>query len=300
MFVRTLQVCCLSLVVAFFLAVASQPSPSLLQSQWTYRGGGPSFQTYVVRNGDTLVGIAARFGTDVNSLMSANGLRTDHLSIGQVLRIPGAAAPAAQPVLPAPVKAVLAGPTYVVQNGDTLLAIAYRYGVDVNTLLSANGLPSADQLSIGQVLRIPGGVAPVVAVQPQPVQPAPPVQPPVVSQPPDAVQPVHDGPADRLVPDSEAVYGPSYADFDIAAFVNRYNGLLANYHESVDGDMLSGPQVVQLVAERLSVGPRVLLTMLEMEGGWVTVTVISSEAAAGMVSAGMVPSACGATVTLAL
>ncbi|TMC53299.1 MAG: hypothetical protein E6J26_08780, partial [Chloroflexi bacterium] len=84
------------------------------------------------------------------------------------------------------------------------------------------------------------------------------------------MQPVHDGPGDRLVPDSEAVYGPSYADFDIAAFVNRYNGLLANYHESVDGDMLTGPQVVQLVAERLSVGPRVLLTMLEMEGGWLT------------------------------
>ena len=60
MFVRTLQVCCLSLLVALFLAGASQPSQSLLQTQWTYRGGGPSFQTYVVQNGDTLVAIAAR------------------------------------------------------------------------------------------------------------------------------------------------------------------------------------------------------------------------------------------------
>ncbi|TMC53298.1 MAG: LysM peptidoglycan-binding domain-containing protein [Chloroflexi bacterium] len=171
MFVRTLQVCCLSLLVALFLAGASQPSQSLLQTQWTYRGGGPSFQTYVVQNGDTLVAIAARFGTDVNALMAANGLRTDHLSIGQVLRIPAAAAPVAQPVQPAPAKPAVAGPTYVVQNGDTLLAIAYRYGVDVNSLMSANGLPSADQLSIGQVLRIPGGLAPAAAVQPQPAQP---------------------------------------------------------------------------------------------------------------------------------
>src|SRR5439155_26052474 len=146
MFVRTLQVCCLSLLVALCLAVASQPSQSPLHTQytqWTYRGGGPSYQTYVVQNGDTLIGIATRFGTDVNALMAANGLRTDHLSIGQVLRIPGAAAPVAQPVQPAPAKPAVAGPTYVVQNGDTLLAIAYRYGVDVNSLMSANGLPSA-------------------------------------------------------------------------------------------------------------------------------------------------------------
>ena len=262
MLVRTLQVCRLLSVVALFLLVASAvPAGSFVHPTWTYRGGGPNYQTYVVRSGDTLLAIAYRFGVDVNSLMAANGLRSDRLSIGQVLRIPGTVAPAlvvqaAPAVQAAPLPAPYNGPGYVVQSGDTLLAIAYRLGVSADALMAANGLPSADRLSVGQVLRVPGGGA----AAPQNGQAAPPA----------AVQPVHDGPSDKLVPDSEAVYSPSYADFDITAFVNRYNGYLARYQESVDGDMLSGAQIVQLVAERLSVGPRVLLTMLEMEGGWVT------------------------------
>jgi len=52
--------------------------------------------------------------------------------------------------------------------------------------------------------------------------------------------------------------------------VQRRGGRLARYRETVEGDQLTGAQVVQLVAERMSVGPRVLLTLLELEGGWVT------------------------------
>jgi LysM repeat protein len=45
---------------------------------------------------------------------------------------------------------------YTVQEGDTLSAIAQRYSVTVEEIVSANGLPNPDILSIGQQLVIPG------------------------------------------------------------------------------------------------------------------------------------------------
>jgi len=79
-----------------------------------------------------------------------------------------------------------------------------------------------------------------------------------------------DGPDEKLIPDSEAVYSPAYSDFDVDAFAQKYQGHLASYKEKVDGVVLTGPQIVQLISERFSVGPRVLLTILEMRSGWVT------------------------------
>jgi LysM repeat protein len=48
----------------------------------------PTPQTYVVQSGDTLNGIALRFGTTVTALKAANGLTGDIINIGQVLVIP--------------------------------------------------------------------------------------------------------------------------------------------------------------------------------------------------------------------
>jgi LysM repeat protein len=45
---------------------------------------------------------------------------------------------------------------YTVQEGDTLSAIALRYGITVEDIVSANGLPNPDALNIGQQLVIPG------------------------------------------------------------------------------------------------------------------------------------------------
>src|SRR5579875_3199789 len=60
---------------------------------------GPSAGTYVVAPGDTLSGIAARAGLPVDALAAANGLDpAAPLLAGTVLRLSGAAAPAATPV----------------------------------------------------------------------------------------------------------------------------------------------------------------------------------------------------------
>lgn len=53
--------------------------------------------------------------------------------------------------------ALAADTLYTVKKGDTLSGIADRHGVSVKALTSANQLKDADELSIGQQLRIPVG-----------------------------------------------------------------------------------------------------------------------------------------------
>jgi LysM repeat protein len=129
--------------------------------------------------------------------------------------------------------------TYTVRPGDTLSLIASVYGCTIEEIVVANNLASADSIGAGQALQIP-------------------------------VEATETGPALKLLPNSELVYGPASIHFDLEGFVTRQGGYLDRYTEEVEGEMRSGAEVVQLVAQRYSVGPRVLLTLLEMEAGWVT------------------------------
>ena len=120
---------------------------------------------YVVDWGDTLITIAARYGTTLNALMTANGIRNpDFIYIGQRLVIPGNAAPA-----PAPAPTTN---TYVVQSGDTLFSIAMRNGTTVEALMQANRLYNY-WIYVGQTLKIPGAPAPVPPPVPVPPPPKP-------------------------------------------------------------------------------------------------------------------------------
>ncbi len=87
---------------------------------------------------------------------------------------------------------------------------------------------------------------------------------------PTRLPPRSNGSAIYLVPDSEVVYGPAYRHFDWNALGQDAFGPLATYHERVDDASLSGAQILKLTAERFSVGPRVLLTLLELREGWVS------------------------------
>ncbi len=115
-------------------------------------GGG-----YVVVAGDTLATIAARFGTTVAAMASANHLADPNLIYaGQRLVIPGGSAPSPStgPSWGAP-----AGSTYVVVAGDTLGTIAARFGTTVAALAAINHLADPNLIYAGQVLSLTGVAA---------------------------------------------------------------------------------------------------------------------------------------------
>jgi len=112
----------------------------------------PEYFNYTVVSGDTLWLLAQRFGTTVDAIKSLNGLTSDVLNIGQVLRIPGTGT-TTPPVPPPPPPSNYVN--YTVRSGDTLWLLAQRFGTTPDAIKSLNGLTS-DSLSIGQVLRIPG------------------------------------------------------------------------------------------------------------------------------------------------
>ncbi len=96
--------------------------------------------TYIVKAGDTLYGIAKRFGLTVDELKRINGLNNNILSIGQVLLVNNGK----EEYMPEM-------NIYTVQPGDTLYSIAKRFGITVTTLKEMNGLTN-NLLSIGQTL----------------------------------------------------------------------------------------------------------------------------------------------------
>lgn len=100
--------------------------------------------SYVVKSGDTLYGIANKFGVSLNDLKALNKLTSNLLQIGQVLLIPVAQGEET------PTNTT----TYVVQRGDSLYSIAQKYGTTVATLRQLNNL-TTDLLQIGQVLKVP-------------------------------------------------------------------------------------------------------------------------------------------------
>jgi cell wall-associated NlpC family hydrolase len=97
---------------------------------------------YHVADGDTLSGIADKFGVSADAIAAASGIQGsgDSLAIDQKLLIP-------------PVPGVL----HTVQDGDTLGAIADRYGASEADIVHANGLVAPYVLQISQVLIVPGG-----------------------------------------------------------------------------------------------------------------------------------------------
>ncbi len=78
----------------------------------------------------------------------------------------------------------VAGTSYTIEAGDTLAAIADSLGTTVDELAQANGITDPTQLVVGQVLVIPGGVAPEEEVLSATVSPPPTSQPESTPPPP--------------------------------------------------------------------------------------------------------------------
>ena len=128
---------------------------------------------------------------------------------------------------------------YFAQSGDSVPALANRFGVNQFEIVSAEEIPENGYLSPGQMMMIPLRLA-------------------------------HTSPETQLIPDSEIVYSPSANDFDIRAYVNSIGGKLSTYKEylGTSGDS-TGPEVIENVAEVNSINPRILLALLQYRSNWV-------------------------------
>jgi murein DD-endopeptidase MepM/ murein hydrolase activator NlpD len=102
-----------------------------------------AWSAHVVQPGETLTSIASRHGMPWQTLALANRLTNPHLLyVGQALQ------------LPSPSDRI--GALHTVQPGETLLGIAFAYGIPVSDLRETNDLPSSTLILPGQALIIPG------------------------------------------------------------------------------------------------------------------------------------------------
>lgn len=130
----------------------SQPGPI----EATAASAGAT-QVHQVKPGETLSGIAARYGTTMSALRDLNRLKKDGVWVGQRIKVPaGATVVAATPPVVRITAASSAKKTtrHKVVRGDTLSAIASKYGVSMGDIKTANHLKSGE-VQLGQTLTIP-------------------------------------------------------------------------------------------------------------------------------------------------
>lgn len=137
---------------------------------------------------------------------------------------------------------------HIIRPGETLSILEERYGVPLDTLLEINRLEPDTILSAGQTIFFPSLL--------------------------DGVSPSF-----KIIPDSELIYGPTVGEFRTADFMQRYypESKLVAYTEVVEGRPLNGIAIVDLVAIRYSLNPRLLLAVIEFRSGWVTRSISNPE-----------------------
>ena len=222
-------------LLLFALLIASC-SPSSSQAIPTYDPFAPVGATNVIPG--------MQDGMTLNSTPGPRGAAPTRAPLSVILpprnqgAVPAPPTPDSPHPLPPPREVV---DQYTIQAGDTLASIAQGYGVTLDALMQANGLTNPDLISAGVVLNIP------------PVETA-----------------FAPGSSFKIIPDPELVYGPASIGFDLEAFIKEKGGYLADYLQEVDGETLSGSQIITRVAENYSVNPRLLVALLEYRSGWVT------------------------------
>lgn len=101
-----------------------------------------NYDIYTVMAGDTLSGIAEKFGTTYQELAAINGIEDPNvIHVGQIVKLKGDVASTSQ-----------GGNTYTVQAGDTLSGIAEKFGTTYQELAAVNGIENPNTIYVGQVL----------------------------------------------------------------------------------------------------------------------------------------------------
>jgi LasA protease len=129
---------------------------------------------------------------------------------------------------------------YYTQSGDTLAALAARFGVNPADLHAPEPLRGITSLEGGQLLMIPQVLEGDLS------------------------------PGYRIIPDSELIFSGGGAGFDPAEVAAEHGGYLAQYHGFAETTTRSGGDVLLLTAQNHSISPRLLMALLEYQSGWVT------------------------------
>ena len=123
---------------------------------------------------------------------------------------------------------------YVVQSGDTVIALAAHFNTTPAEVLAANpALPMTTTLTPGQTIAVPAYYFPL------------------------------GGPTFQIIPDGEFVYGPAVKDFDLAAYLDSQPGLLRHLSAYVAGKQRSSAETLRYVAEQYSINPKLFIALME-------------------------------------
>jgi beta-lactamase class A len=173
--------------------------------------------SYLIEPGDTLLAIAANTGVSLDKLVLMNNITNPDLIIaGQTLSLIGSTATTA---------ADTSGPRYTVKAGDTLWGISQATGASLDGLIQLNNLANADQLSVGQVLRLPAAAAPQQrAASSGTSKPKATATPKPTPQPTPTVSPLQQ----RVAAEAARVAGPN-VHVGVAA-TNLVSGEKLNFH----------------------------------------------------------------------
>jgi len=155
------------------------------------------------------------------------------------------------PLAPTPVPAPTSGRPaydpgelveYTAQSGDTLPALAARFNTTVSEILDANPIIPHDATTMppGLPMQIPIYYLPLWGTDFQ------------------------------SIPDGAFVNGPANIGFNTSAFVSDSSGWLKNYRAYAGGRNRTGAEIVDYVSTNYSVSPRLLLAILEYQGGALT------------------------------
>jgi hypothetical protein len=128
---------------------------------------------------------------------------------------------------------------YYAQAGDTLYNLSVRFAVHPSEIVSSEPIPEDGFIEPDQLLMIPLRLA-------------------------------NTTPSEHLIPDSEVVYSPSAINFDAITYANTLGGYLTLYRDYLGATgWTNGPDILQRVAIENSINPRLLLSLLEYQSGWV-------------------------------
>lgn len=228
--------------------------------------GSAAGRVHTVKRGDTLAGIAQRYGVAASAVAAANGVRNPNLiQAGRTLTIPAPGGPKVAPG-PTPAGTSASTQTHTLRHGETLDVVARRYGVGVAALAAANGIANPNFVVSGTVLRIPSGRAMPSPAATRPAPQRPTGQAVVVAMPPATLAAAR--PASKIaVPPDRAGLRSAFLQFSRLAGVPSDLAMALAWQESgwqrnkVSSTMAVGvmqlmPDTVDFVSTQLLRTPR--------------------------------------------